>query len=132
MAHFHDLPSLAKIADALDGDVRNGEVLAPGPGHSGTDRSLSVKPEKDAPGGFLVHSFSGDDPADCRRYVREKLGLPEPKATNGKGHGSGTPWTLVAEYIYHTGAGEPYLRVRKYLDGDGKKQYPQDHWDGRE
>lgn len=131
MAHSHDLPSLAKIADALDGDVRNGEVLAPGPGHSGADRSLSVKPEQDAPDGFLVHSFSGDDPADCRRYVREKLGLPEPKATNGKRHGSGTAWTPVAEYIYQTGAGEPYLRVRKYLDGDGKKQYPQDHWDGR-
>ena len=48
----------------------------PGPGHSPKDRSLSVKIDTDAPDGFVVHSFSGDDPIVCRDYVRERLGLP--------------------------------------------------------
>ena len=30
----------------------------------------------------------------------------------------------LAEYVYRDAAGEPYLLVRKYLDGDGKKQFP--------
>src|SRR5258707_1271799 len=34
---------IGKIAELLGGDVRGGEVLCPGPGHSTTDRSLSVK-----------------------------------------------------------------------------------------
>jgi hypothetical protein len=28
------------------------------------------------PGGFLVHSFAGDDPIQCKDYVRTRLGLP--------------------------------------------------------
>jgi hypothetical protein len=116
------------IARALGGEIHNGEVLAPGPGHSATDRSLSVKPDKDAPGGFVVHSFTGDDPIQCKDYVREKLGLPafkSNKAANSKA------WTQIAEYIYRSAAGEPYLRVQKCLDGNGKKQYPQSHWNGQ-
>ena len=41
-------PPLAEIAAALGGEVAAGQVLAPGPGHSPRDRSLSVKPDKDA------------------------------------------------------------------------------------
>ena len=38
------LASLEKIAELLGGEVRgNGEVLAPGPGHTSHDRSLSVR-----------------------------------------------------------------------------------------
>ena len=36
----------------------------------------------------------------------------------------------LAEYVYRDADGEPYLLVRKYLDGNGKKQFPQFHWDG--
>src|SRR5262249_33574881 len=61
---------------ALGGVVSNGEVLAPGPGHSPTDRSLSVKLDATAPGGFVVHSFAGDDPLETKDYVRERCGLP--------------------------------------------------------
>ena len=77
--------TLPNIAKALGGDVRGGQVLAPGPGHSEHDRSLSIKLDKDAPEGFLVNSFSGDDPIICRDYVRNKLGLPDPneKKRNG-------------------------------------------------
>jgi hypothetical protein len=30
----------------------------------------------DAPDGFVVHPFAGDDPLVCKDYVRERLGLP--------------------------------------------------------
>src|SRR5262249_9100709 len=56
--------------------VRTGEVLAPGPGHSPVDKSLSVKLDSAAPDGFIVHSFAHDDPIERRDYVREKCGLP--------------------------------------------------------
>ena len=59
-------------------------MLAPGPGHSAADRSLSVKLDSNAPDGFLVHSFAGDDPLVCRDHVREKAGL-EPFKPNGSG-----------------------------------------------
>ena len=57
-------------------------MLAPGPGHSAADRSLSVKLDSNAPDRFLVHSFAGDDPLVCRDHVREKAGL-EPFKPNG-------------------------------------------------
>src|SRR5262245_14816562 len=66
-----DLQTLAK---ALGGEVRNGQVLAPGPKHSREDRSLAVRP--DGNGGFIVHSFAGDDVNTCKDYVRERVGLP--------------------------------------------------------
>ena len=67
------LPDLQTIARLLGGVVNDGQVLAPGPGHSRADKSLSVKV---TPNGFVVNSFAGDDPIVCRDYVREKLGLP--------------------------------------------------------
>jgi hypothetical protein len=67
---------LRSIARALGGTVCNGEVLAPGPGHSRKDQSLSVKLNRAAPDGFIVHSFANDDPIVCKDYVREKCGLP--------------------------------------------------------
>jgi RecA-family ATPase len=67
---------LRTIARALGGTVCNGEVLAPGPEHSRVDRSLSVRLDRTAPDGFIVHSFAKDDPIVCRDYVREKCGLP--------------------------------------------------------
>jgi putative DNA primase/helicase len=70
------LPPLRALAAALAGDVSGNSVLAPGPGHSKRDRSLSVTPSARAPSGFLVHSFAGDDPIDCLDHIRERLGLP--------------------------------------------------------
>jgi putative DNA primase/helicase len=51
-------------------------VLAPGPQHSPKDRSLCVSLAPATPSGFLVHSFAGDDPIQCKDYVRTRLGLP--------------------------------------------------------
>jgi hypothetical protein len=66
-----------QLGSVLGGDVSGDSVLAPGPGHSPKDRSLSVKVDPNAPEGFLVHSFAGDDPIACRDYVRKKAGLPD-------------------------------------------------------
>lgn len=76
--------SLQHLAQALGGDISRGQILAPGPGHSPQDRSLAVKPDANAPDGFLVHSFAGDDPIACRDHVRDKAGLPAFKP-NGNG-----------------------------------------------
>ena len=121
----------SKIAEIMGGEVRNGEVLCPGPGHSAEDRSLSIKIDSKAEeGGFICHSFANDDPIACRDYIREKLGLPkfEPKKTgNGKAGGA---WTFVREHIYYKADGTPHLRKTKKIDPAGKKQFPQEHWDG--
>ena len=80
--------SLKSIAAALGGkvlrDAKGPYVLAPGPGHSPKDGSLSVRQTSSAPDGFLTHSFAGDDPLLCRDYVRERCGA-EPFKPNGKG-----------------------------------------------
>jgi putative DNA primase/helicase len=67
-----DLPSIAR---ALGGVVSAGQVLAPGPGHSRKDRSLSVRLSVAAPEGFLAFSYAGDDWKTCRNYVKERLGI---------------------------------------------------------
>jgi putative DNA primase/helicase len=63
------------LARQLGGHVSGQQVLAPSPGHSPKDRSLSVKLDAGAPDGFVVHSFAGDDPIQCKDYIREKAGL---------------------------------------------------------
>jgi hypothetical protein len=78
------LPDLQTAARLLGGKANGDEVLCPGPDHSVSDRSLSVKINADAPDGFLVHSFAADDPMICRDYVRGKLGLQAFKP-NGNG-----------------------------------------------
>jgi putative DNA primase/helicase len=64
---------LDAAARALGGDIRNGQVVCPGPGHSLRDRSLAVRFHTG--GGYLVHSFAGDDPMECRDHVDRLLGL---------------------------------------------------------
>jgi hypothetical protein len=81
------ITDLRALAQALGGEVSNGQVRAPGPGHSPKDRSLCVKLDSDAPDGFLVNSFAGDDAMICRDHVRSKAGLPAFKPNgNGKRH----------------------------------------------
>jgi putative DNA primase/helicase len=74
-----------EVARALDGETSGRNVLVPGPGHSRTDRSLSILIDPGAPDGFIVHSFAGDDPIKCRDYVKTRLGLagqtPQPRAS---------------------------------------------------
>ena len=87
----------------------NGEVLAPGPGHTSHDRSLSVRPDNAAPDGFLVHSFAGDDPILCRNYVLEKLGgrLESEKEVERQQRCS---LEVISEHIYRDEHGAPFLQ----------------------
>jgi putative DNA primase/helicase len=66
---------LRTIARGLGGEVSGRRVFAPGPQHSPIDRSLCVSLAPAMPSGFLVHSFAGDDPIQCKDYVRARLGL---------------------------------------------------------
>jgi hypothetical protein len=64
------------VALALRGIVTgNKSVLAPGPGHSLVDRSLSIKIDPAVADGFILHSFAGDNPTVCRDHVRAALRL---------------------------------------------------------
>ena len=67
--------TLSEIAVALRGERHGHQVLAPGPGHSHRDRSMSVRLSAASPDGFIVHSHSGDDWRACRDHVADALGL---------------------------------------------------------
>ena len=68
--------SLDEIARALGGKVIRNQVLAPGPGHTRKDLSLSVRLSSASRDGFIAHSFAEEDWKLCHDYVRERLGLP--------------------------------------------------------
>jgi len=65
------------IVGILGGEASGHSCNVPGPGHSRTDRSLSITIDPRAPDGFVVHSFTGQDPLACKDYIRERLGLPQ-------------------------------------------------------
>jgi Toprim domain len=70
---MHDLHGMARALGGVI--VGRASLLVPGPGHSPTDRSLSVKFDPVAPDGFVVFSFAGDSVIACRDHVRAALGL---------------------------------------------------------
>ena len=123
-------------------------MLAPGPGHSGKDRSLSIKLSPKSPDGFVVHSFAGDDPLVCKDYVRERLGLQklQPAPRHRAGHGEieafmasviasqrkdAPPRQLVATYDYTDKDGTLLYQVLKYQNADGGKTFRQRRPDGK-
>jgi len=64
------------LAGILGGDVVNdNSINAPGPGHSKSDRSLSIRIIDAHRGQIIVHSHAGDDWKMCKDYVRGQLGL---------------------------------------------------------
>ena len=71
---------IRQAARALGGDVIGRKILAPGPGHGRADRSLAVTFSADAPDGFTVHSFAGDDWQACKDHVRAALGIRRERA----------------------------------------------------
>lgn len=66
-------------ADArlLGGEASGTGILCPGPNHSKSDRSLSLRRSVKSPLGYFFHSFSGDSFEDCSDLIRLKLGLSE-------------------------------------------------------
>ena len=125
-----DYLDLKTVAHALGGEISSGQVLAPGPGHSPADRSLSVKLSSTAPEGFVVHSFSGDDPIQCRDYVRQKCGLPPWKA-NGHATNQQTSSKLRAAYDYRDENGALLYQVLRFEPKDFRYRYPNGKIDRR-
>lgn len=124
MTHYIDRTHAAR---SLGGDVTPNGIVCPGPGHSARDRSLSVMLDPHAPEGFIVHSFSDDDPIQCREHVRAKLGLPDwQPAKSDRLHPIMTKPKIVCHYVYNDERGEPYLRVTRKSD----KSFLQSHWNG--
>jgi len=135
---------LRALARALGGEVRDGQVFAPGPGHSPIDRSLSVKLDGSAPDGFLVHSFASDDAIVCRDHVRDKLNLPAFKpnghrkqpsedditsavmaAVMAQGHGGSKPkGKIVAIYDYTEADGSLLYQNVRYEPKDFRQRRP--------
>jgi putative DNA primase/helicase len=90
------------VARALGGIVSGGNVVAPGPGHSRADRSLSIKIDPAAPDGFVVHSFAGDPPITCRDYVRAALGLGERERWRWQSSSLRSPPSIAAPTLAET------------------------------
>jgi hypothetical protein len=104
-------PDVRAVARLLGGDVIGADrVLAPGPGHSHKDRSLSVLLTPSAPDGLVVHSFAGDDPLACKDYVRRMLG-------QGKNASAGLQIRLPA--LWHS------VALMKMLTGDSVGYFEQ-------
>jgi putative DNA primase/helicase len=66
------MTDLNRAAALLGGEVSGRQILAPGPGHSPSDRSLAVR-FSDCD--FIVHSFAGQDFRECRDHVKRLLGI---------------------------------------------------------
>jgi AAA domain len=145
MGHRGTLDTWAKLLGGEVSRIPGGDwvIHCPGDGHSAKDRSLAVWIDDDAPDGFSVYSFAGDDVLMSRDYVRMRCHLPrfEPKAKanghgkpNGKanGHakanGHGKPLgKLVETYDYRDMEGADVLRVSRYAP----KTFRQSHPDGQ-
>jgi DNA primase len=80
-----------------------------------------------AKAGDVIELVKFLDGCDFTRAVEKLTGEKPPEDKNG----GGGKWTLLAEYVYRDANGAPFLRVRKCLDENGKRQYPQAHWDGK-
>jgi AAA domain len=111
-------------AKVLGGEVSGNQVRCPGPGHSAEDRSLSVKLDSAAPNGFIVHSFTSDDPLECRDYVCAKFGLEpfKPNGGNGKAETSGAIFDRMAERAVNNGP-RVAEAIYDYTDRDGNLIY---------
>lgn len=132
-----------QIAHALGGEVRQGQVVAPGPGHSQVDRSMSVMIDINAPDGFIINSFAGDDPIVCKDYVRQKLGLPAFRPNGDRPRRSKdyvaqrlnaaifnpAPRSLkiVAEYDYTDASGALLYQVCRHDPKDFRQRRPDGH-----
>lgn len=93
------------------------EIRAPGPGHSPQDDSLSITIDPQAPGGFLVHSFAGDDAITCKDYVRERLGVASTSKSFSSRPGK--------DYIYRDQNGSPYMKITRLYKAGGEKYFHQ-------
>src|SRR6476469_947295 len=100
--------TLQDIARALHGEISGNQVLAPGPGHSPSDRSLAVK-LSNSPDGFVVFAHAPtDNQIECKDHVRKLLGMPPWKKNGGDSH-------IVATYDYRDENGTLLFQVLRYV-----------------
>jgi putative DNA primase/helicase len=121
------MPDLVMVARALRGvAVGRASVLAPGPGHSDNDRSLSVKLDPVARDGFVVHSFAGDSAIACRDYVRAALCIKTSNGTYKPARGApsttvdySTDRSTLALRVWHAALEPRGTLVTTYLSSRG-------------
>lgn len=138
------------LHSALGGEICNGQILCPGPGHSPEDRSLAVKPSFGSANGFIVKSFSPrDDWRSCVDYVNDRLRRPRWQPGERREHRSNSALSAKtskprenserAKAIWNAGrdprgtAAEKYLAARKLdlppdLCGDVLRYHPECPW----
>jgi hypothetical protein len=136
--------NMQALARSLGGDVvGSGRVLAPGPGHSPADRSLSVLITDTAPDGFVVSSFAGDDWRECRDHVIERLGhksaysrsrsspaVRQIDPDSHREHVGGDQHQSLAASLWDRGRPIGGTVAETYLTGRGLAALPEAH-DGR-
>ena len=119
---------LQTIARALGGEVCGNHVLAPGPRHSLEDRSLSIKLDAAAHDGFIVNSFAGDPPIECKDYVREKIGAEPFKNGHTRPRAINAPAkpkrVAVATYDYRDADGTLLYQTVRYQPKDFRQRQP--------
>jgi hypothetical protein len=109
---------IRQIAHRLNGDVVGPDsVLAPGPGHSAKDRSLSVRLSPTAADGFVIFSHAGDGFAECRDHVRELLGLGEWRIVPSKNNSSRTATKEPRENLHTLPAAPDMRRIKEIWNG---------------
>jgi RecA-family ATPase len=117
--------SLAQsITKALGGEWKGRFGAVPGPGHSASDRSVTVR-DDDAGRDVLVHSFAGDDWKAIKDEWR-RIGIlpdraddrPAPQAQRERAAGR-----IVATYDYTDAAGVVLFRMERVEPGrNGRKK----------
>jgi putative DNA primase/helicase len=112
---------LRSWAFALGGVVSGNSVLAPGPGHRRTDRSMSLTVSAGSSDGFVVFSHAGDDWKVCRDYVRARLGMGafQPKQVINIEQRPEDIYCELALKIWHQSADSRGTVVELYLKSRG-------------
>ena len=140
------------LAAALGGKAVGNSISAPAPGHSKRDRSLSIRVDPNAPEGFVVTAWAGEDPLAMRDYIRAKGGLPDwkpevksapvahiklvtPKAAPKRYYDAdltGAGFHLETEYDYFDADGALSFQVVRYEHPTLGKTFRQRRPDGRD
>lgn len=103
-----------KITQHFEGDWHGDYGAFPAPGHSKSDRGMTVKDVPTAPDGVLIHSFNGGDPLAVKDECRRIGLLPELKLAN-------TRPRETAHYEYVDADGVVLYRTVR-IEQDGKRK----------
>jgi putative DNA primase/helicase len=114
--------TVAELAKKLGGKLNGEWVNIPGPHHSQNDYSLGIILDPNALDGFRVHSFSGNDPVECKSYVLQELSITNLSKVISKPISSKSHTIKIAQSLWDTAdqiagtAAHRYLKHRCFLD----------------